>query len=354
MSELSDHKGPTLLEEEASGRAFPPNNSNKTSDGSTSDKSGSDIEERKPSHRRWMTTLVLIFGILCLAVVLAAVFLMKSEGIFHLKSIGSAIATPNPSLRPTKAPFKSPLATTGSPIATPGPSLRPTKTPSESPTSQPTPDPTFLPSANPSISPSISATVSPTISPTASPTRLVMPEGYNFRLKMHWQREFFWQEEDEERRWCLECTRCTELTGSGEPLDVCRDPNNNDGTDCELDDQLWIQNCNGWNGSSGNTQFEIVRHSHADQIKILNKDLCVERVGNRFLNLQRCNEFEEKQGFVGFDPAHQPFDIRPVVGGDDGKTRCWSQHHWPKKYEMLSLEECDLAYNWDTALWEAL
>jgi hypothetical protein len=180
---------------------------------------------------------------------------------------------------------------------------------------------------------------------------------------MHWERSYFWQEEDVERRWCVECTTCAQLTKSGSGQG-CRDDNGNDGTDCKNSDQLWIQNCNGWEGSSGNTDFEIVRGSEfssADQIKIRNKDLCMERATNIFVNLRPCDATEVKQLWVGFR-LDQPFDLRPLqqnlrpsqYNDPVEIPRCISQDHHPKKYEILYLEECEKAHFWDTALWEAI
>jgi hypothetical protein len=200
----------------------------------------------------------------------------------------------------------------------------------------------------------------PSTSPTASPTRPVIPNGFTTRIKQHWERSYFWQEEDIERQWCLECTTCNELTKSnwGEG---CYDYNNNDRRDCQNQDQLWIQNCNGWEGSSGNAEFEIVRGPVADQIKIRNKNFCLERVDNLYINLQLCDPNNVRQLWVGFD-MDNPFDLRPLeqnyrandYGGPVEVHRCMSQQHHPKKYEVLFLEECDLAHFWDTALWDAI
>jgi hypothetical protein len=184
--------------------------------------------------------------------------------------------------------------------------------------------------------------------------------GSRFRIKMHWERSYFWQEEDAERRWCLECTTCAKLTKSGSGQG-CQDENNNDGTDCKDFDQLWIQNCNGWENSRGNTDFEIVRGSGADQIKIRNKNLCMERATNIFVHLRPCDANEVKQLWVGFR-TDRPFDLRPLqqnlrpsqYNKPAAVQRCISQDHHPKKYEIIFLEECEKAYFWDTALWEAI
>lgn len=239
------------------------------------------------------------------------------------------------------------------PYPTLTPTLPPSPSPSLAPTELPTQDPTLRPTAIPTSAPTPRPTPQPTDRPTNSPTRPNLPDDYTFRLKMHWEPQYCWQEECSEQRWCIECTRCDRISGSGEPLDICSDPNNNDGNDCAPWDQLWIQNCNGWRGSSGNARFEILRQPDEewDRIRIADTNLCMERAGGRFLNLQTCSDREIKQRFVGFDPDGA-FSLRPFEEGY--QDRCLSQHHWPKKYELLYLEDCDLALFWDTGLWEAL
>jgi hypothetical protein len=181
---------------------------------------------------------------------------------------------------------------------------------------------------------------------------------------MHWERTYFWQDEEDERQWCLECTTCEELTksdwGAG-----CEDSDNNSGTDCLDEDQLWIQNCNGFRGSSGNTEFEIVRGSEfpsADQLKIRNKNLCMERVDDILLHLRPCDKSEVKQLWVGFH-LDRPFDLQPLQQNllpsqyndpVDTPPLCISQQHHPKKYEILYLEICDVAQRDNTALWDAI
>jgi hypothetical protein len=178
---------------------------------------------------------------------------------------------------------------------------------------------------------------------------------------MHWERKYFWQEEDVERQYCFECTTCTQLTKSASG-EGCYDRRSWDGTDCQNKDQLWIQTCNDFtSGASGNTEFEIVRGPVADQIKIRNKNLCLERASNLYINLVRCDANEVRQLWIGFE-MDKPFDLRPLeqnwrpndYGGPVEKPRCISQHHHPKLYEVLFLEECRLGYTWDTVLWDAI
>jgi hypothetical protein len=189
--------------------------------------------------------------------------------------------------------------------------------------------------------------------PSLRRTLSTIPDGFRFRLKMHWEEGYFWQEDPDEHEWCLECTKCDTLTSSDTGRG-CKDRNGNDGTDCRNGDQIWMQNCNGFDGSSGNPVFEIVRNGYGgDQIKVVNEDLCLAQATKRFINLQACNANDVKQLWVGFQ-TDAPFDVRPLVQHKDGIERCMSQHHHPKKKEILFLETCKLAYRWNTALWDAL
>ena len=317
--------------------------------------SGDSPHSRNKGGRKWTFVVFIgIFTILCIGVIFAALILLKGTEILFMNQHSSSGSNNDVDSNKLRPGGKGPRRGTERPSSSPTPP-RPTLRPSQSPTDAPSYAPTSSPSFEPTSLPSSSPTVSPTKSPTAMPTRPELPDDFKFRFRMHYKPEYNWQEEgDVERQWCLECTRCEDNEISASPAPYhCRDPDNNDGTDCAINDQLWLQNCNGFRGSSGNPYFEIIRHQDADQVKIWNKDLCIERQGPRFLNLKRCDSSNIDQMFIGFDPDRL-FDLRPLSLSVDGIDRCWSQHHWPKKYEMLFLEECDLAHTWDTGLWEAI
>lgn len=263
----------------------------------------------------------------------------------------SAPTTMNPSATPSGRPSLQP---SGAPSA--GPSLRP----SVEPSLRPSVEPSGRPSSRPSGAPSGIPSSNPTTSPTSAPTRPLIPDGFTFRIKMHWERKYFWQEEDVERQYCFECTTCSALTSSGFG-EGCYDYRSSDGTDCRNLDQLWIQFCNGWSGGRGNAEFEIVRGEVSDQVKIRNKNLCLTRASKLYLNLQVCDKDEVRQQWLGFE-MDKPFELRPLeqnwrpqnYGGPVEKERCLSQHHHPKPYEVMFLEECRLGLLWDTILYETI
>jgi hypothetical protein len=198
--------------------------------------------------------------------------------------------------------------------------------------------------------------------PTSAPvpneqTSAPLPNVSTFRIKMHWEESYFWQEEDDERQYCLECATCKKLTKSGWG-EGCKNSKQ-----CKTGDQLWLQTCNGFvKGASGNAEFEIVRGKVANQIKISNMDLCLERASKLYINLVQCDAADVRQLWTGFD-KDKPFELRPVeqqwrpndYGDPVEIQRCISQHHdHPKNFEVLFLETCDLGIKHNTVLWDVI
>jgi hypothetical protein len=58
-----------------------------------------------------------------------------------------------------------------------------------------------------------------------------------FRIKMHYEPQYLWQEETIERRWCIECTTCpyNNFDLSNTICDIVRQ--------CAVGNQIWIVNC---------------------------------------------------------------------------------------------------------------
>jgi hypothetical protein len=226
------------------------------------------------------------------------------------------------------------------------PTILPSSFPSLRPSDlEPSASPSIGPSAAPSDFPSGSPSAQPSPSPTSAPTLPPVDPNFEFNLMMHWEREFFWQEEYTERTWCMECMKCNELSGA-DGNSGCRDSNSNS-FDCDNKDQLWLQDCGG--RSKGTAVFTIVRHDSSDQIRVQGSDLCLTLVRPRFINLQPCDEADILQRFRGFD-RNQPFDLRPVLN-DEG---CLTQSHHPRAGEVVFNGGCELAYFWNTALWDAI
>jgi hypothetical protein len=194
----------------------------------------------------------------------------------------------------------------------------------------------------------------PSQSPTPEPTLpdIISPD-FVFRLKMHWQPDFHWQETTNEYQWCVECTTCRSLTDTYDGDQECEDTNGGDDPTCYEGDQLWVTNCNGWEGSLGNAEFNLLQGLYADMFRVAGTDLCITRPTYRYLNLQTCNISDTTQWFGKVNLNH-PFDIRYYQGHSYDKDRCMTQHHHPSKYEVFRMEGCEYPYNDNTHLFEAL
>jgi len=164
----------------------------------------------------------------------------------------------------------------------------------------------------------------------------------------HWEREYFWQEVYTPFEWCAECTKCNELTDSDEGKG-CRDKDRNK-PDCKKHDQLWVQNCNDYHGGKGSAVFNVLQFPEFDMIREKSSRQCLTRVNGRYVRLDDCNENNKDQKWEKIR-LDQPFDLRNI---DKSDHRCLTQAHHPKSSEVLHMKDCVVAYDHDTALWEAI
>jgi hypothetical protein len=191
-----------------------------------------------------------------------------------------------------------------------------------------------------------------------------------FRLKMYWQEGYHWQEEDFERKWCLECADCTALNFDGTGAQ-CRAV-----TACAVNHQLWIRNCDatsrrdwfavdtvagGWfhqirvvssltlssasaapsssrtgNGEATSTRNDILTPISTSAYSA--DPLCFERIGQRYVALRVCNETVLEQLWLPVS-FYGPFAILPV----DRVDVCLTQQHHPKEYEPIGMKDCSEA-----------
>ena len=128
-----------------------------------------------------------------------------------------------------------------------------------------------------------------------------------FKMRMYWQRGYYWQESSTERFWCMKCSRIDCGKGSRIKIDKC---SNSDSR------QQWFF-------SSGRIRSRK------------NKSQCIERTGGgRYLALSTCdNSRHQKWDRLQKDNA---FQLR-IPGKDE---KCLSQHHHPKKDEELYMTSC--------------
>lgn len=147
---------------------------------------------------------------------------------------------------------------------------------------------------------------------------------FRFNLKLYWEQGYCWQSEWIERRWCMECR----------------------GAWCSLNDYLEIQECKNLNNQE--FTWQPVAGTGGGRLKVFDRDLCLERVGENDFNMQRCNG-NITQVMVGFD-ATAPFELHAY--GQVGK--CFTQLHHPKPLEEMITRPCHLAERSNTNLWQVI
>ena len=246
----------------------------------------------KKKNRRllWLCLLLLLIGII--AIVIVSVRIVKHTHLRKSSSSSSSSIHTTPktetmsstSTSSTDIPSYTPIppmanttfddVTSPLPSASPSlplvPVLRPALTPTSpivnttTTTTTTTNSPTVVvpfttvPSLTPSTSPSTTVTLEstsaqPIILPSVNPSAVKMdfpnPEELyhhlhftqkvpnQFRIKMHYEAQYLWQDETIERRWCIECTTCpyNNFDLSNTICDIVHQ--------CTVGNQIWIVNC---------------------------------------------------------------------------------------------------------------
>mmetsp|Transcript_15496 Transcript_15496/g.25117 ORF Transcript_15496/g.25117 Transcript_15496/m.25117 type:complete len:357 (+) Transcript_15496:77-1147(+) len=155
------------------------------------------------------------------------------------------------------------------------------------------------------------------------PERSVSSSISDFALKLYWQSGYRWQEEDFERKWCMECR----------------------GGTCDYGDKTYIETCG--STTSQRYDFVFVDDNYA-MIRLHGSNLCFERVSYDIflygcdLSNQRQHWYAQQGDFRG-----SKFEISPRGMG----SRCVTQRHHPKADEEVELETCDGARRGDTSYW---
>lgn len=264
-------------------------------------------------------------------------------------STAPSTLVPTISAAPTSMPSSGPTTTLA-------PSISGTIAPTTSP--NPTAIPSTIPTATASVAPSAGPTAAPSVFPTASPAPTqgetaaptvtpVDPE-LRFRIKMHWEPDFFWQEEEDERRWCAQCTRCDELNFSEFPIaDHNCDDNDDRDRACRPGDQLWLRDCDDGYGielaAVYNTvavpgyvgvQLQVVQEDNDnddddddDNNPLLTTTVCVTRTRQRYVTLQLCDSLDQTQLWKPEIAVQHEFRLVPLVfhPNDQGQEFCVTQ-----------------------------
>ena len=146
-----------------------------------------------------------------------------------------------------------------------------------------------------------------------------------FRVKMYWQEGYCWQEEWEEREWCLECQGASE----------CRDG-----------DYLWIKECD--DDPQQKFIYESVSGTGGGRLKPHERqDLCWERTRDNARQLKPCSS-DANQIIKGIK-YDGPFEMVPY--GAARENDCLTQSHHPKNEEIVRGELCEIARNDKTSEW---
>jgi len=136
-----------------------------------------------------------------------------------------------------------------------------------------------------------------------------------FRLRLTWKKGYRWQESSSEKWWCMRCKSSSCSKGSGIEVDKC---SRNDSRQ-----QFYFDN---------------------DRIRSKKSGRCLERRG-RSIKLDTCDS-SRNQRWDGLS-VRQPFQLREV-----GSTlKCASQHHEPKKGEVVYMTSCKKSRLTKTDLW---
>ena len=304
MQNLSSHQDSNDTTLPATNAALQPQWENQPGRTDTDRNTDSELSKKKKNIMwLWWWVFVLFVGLMIVAIVTTRVTKRKRASLRNSSSSSSSSATGSAATTNATSPSSStttPPVTTSDASASPWtptvapsslvPSTFPTITsntsslPSVSVTSTPSIAPSRAPSASPSAAQSARPTTLPSILPTLDSmapteftldipnqeellrhlydTQKVPPE---FRIKMHYEPQYLWQDETIERRWCIECTTCPynnfDLTNT--ICDIVQQ--------CTVGNQIWIVNCDANYG-----QIFTIRPQLLPQIDIAMRSRVVE------------------------------------------------------------------------------
>ncbi|GAX26105.1 hypothetical protein FisN_24Hh022 [Fistulifera solaris] len=168
---------------------------------------------------------------------------------------------------------------------------------------------------------------SPNPAPAASPVRSPPTGGgggggNSFALKLYWQSDYYWQEEKKERKWCLNCKG-----------------------GCNPGSEIAIYDC-----ADSPTQWQFVsRGPNEVQIKVANRDVCIQEKAGNDLELEKCDSSNQKQRFIASGGSFN--DRRFEVSPKQRRGWCMTQRHHPRTNEAVNIEPCTTARRGDTSYW---
>jgi hypothetical protein len=144
-----------------------------------------------------------------------------------------------------------------------------------------------------------------------------------FQLKMYHEEGYCWQDEWEDRKWCLEC----------------------EGSSCGEDDYLWIKKCDEDEKEQLFIYQPISGTDGGHLSPYYQQDLCWERTRTNAYQLRPCSN-DDKQIIVGFR-----FDDKFEMHPNGRPYDCLEQHHDPKDEEVVRANDCEFARDDHTNFW---
>jgi hypothetical protein len=170
-----------------------------------------------------------------------------------------------------------------------------------------------------------------------------------FRLRLHWQLGYLWQELTDEDWYCAACALCdpNELFGGRKncvPQVNCMENMTLAIMKCEPSRPLDNYIARFVHLKNGNpVPFNVANDGYnGDQIQVHNTNLCLQMMngGADFvpLKLQQCNSTVNKQRIFGKRPAAgQAMELQLFPGN---AVKCISNHHHPMNREQIYAEGC--------------
>ncbi|KAL3773721.1 hypothetical protein ACHAW5_009830 [Stephanodiscus triporus] len=194
----------------------------------------------------------------------------------------------------------------------------------------------------------------PTTTPTISPNPTDESNKGTFRIRMHWQAGYMWQELPDEGWFCLACASC-DLNNLFLGLKGCDIE-----THCEENMHLALTGCDpsklGPSKLAEIATFKFLFDEaedglDGDQIQVHGTNLCVQQVlpgGTGSIVLRQCDASLKEQRFWGARPVGKAMELLPLSGNS---AKCLTNHHHPRQAEQVYAEDCDLARLPDTSYW---
>lgn len=153
------------------------------------------------------------------------------------------------------------------------------------------------------------------------------------QFMLYWDEDYFWQEKDDRRRWCVVC--------------------DTKGRDCDDEDKVRITKC----VDDEKRQWWI-----RDGLKFrswTSPNLCIDYRDDENFRTRPCGS-SRKQEFRAVPvfktgrgaELEDAFELHPTVQSGDDK--CVTQKHHPKEREILRLQDCSRSRRHDTSLFSAV